>query len=863
MEDQQTNADDSDNDVTSDLIRYAEFQKWHLKYAKFNREIHQSLLSHSLNVMGVSDRIFVSHKSNPDKSARYRLLLASFFHDIAKETTVYQNAVIDWLDGKRGIEPSDWEQMNPDIIRHGLKHFMNFTNRPINEKELDSIKWIIMHMAAPESVAHMQDRLTLPPFGDEIFLSEIGRLSDKVMSMRSVDEARNIRVDEAILPNLKFDYYKLGIVRGVLTQYLHRAIQRIFEQSEAIPIAWFPDGTLYSTRASLQIAIEEIKKGIRQEFNSLFTEELEEIMGESSFGSLTGSPIKSPAFLFLSERSVRGFWKRVMNMNFAKSQFSKEDLENAESKLRVYNLFLEGGMDELTARVHTSITFSSSQIVQILNSAKKLVVTSARKSEKTKKELDQELDDKITKTMTSHLECAIPTELCSISQGTPPEKRLRLFKELSDTKIFQSKESWTQHFNEGIVQSTIFLMDQWKKEVDDPLNDISLSLVDDLVKPSNIKQVMENARNLQQKYYEGKSNDGTSVCEECGNIAQVRANSPPFEKSQTYHDHLAGGQPYGRKNVINVCKLCRFERDIRSLFVNGELIILYPQLALSPSQRDYWEKIIKKFALDRIGNYDDKLGRYLPPITYLDRWAKIALEEKIPTINPHAELIDIQNQSTIMKSLSKSFEDDIDVAVSYLEEDEGFSNFKDMALALYEGRVKLSPEGLKKLNNSIVEKFIYGAPNFILVIVPNISRNKEPPSATSLRLIFLLSLLAKMFVSSASTIVSNQSIVDSSSNNGYVQIQRYPTLQNVYSQLGIKQDWVPITELDNIMMKLAGLLLTDRLLVNKNTPSYGRGQLITISSLSPGQVLNRKLQDSGHLSLPLIRYLQFWNGKDR
>jgi hypothetical protein len=858
---QQTDTNVLNHDITYDLVRYAESQGWHLKYAKFNREIHQSLLSHSLNVMGVSDRIFVSYESTPEKSARYRLLLASFFHDIAKETKVYQNAVSDWLNGKREIEPSDWEQMKPDIITRGLQSFMSFTNISINEKELDSIKWIIMHMAAPESVAHMQNRLTLPPFGDEIFLSEIGRLSDRIMSMRSVDEAQKIRVDQAILPNLKFDYYKLGIVRGVLTQYLHRAIQRIFEQGEAIPIAWFPDGTLYSTRASLQIAIEEIKKGIRQEFNSLFTEELEEVIGESSFGSLTGSPIKSPEFLFFSERSVRAFWKRVTNMNFAKFQFTK-DLENAESKLRVYNLFLEDGKDELTARVYTSITFSSSQIVQILNSAKKLVVNSARKSKKTKKELNQELDDKITKTMTSYLECAIPTDLCSISQGTPPDKRLRLFKELSDTKIFQSIDSWTQHFNEGIVQSTIFLMQQWKKEVDDPLNDISLSLVDDLVKPSNLKQVIENARNLQQKYYEGKSSDGTSVCEECGNIAQVRANSPPFEKSETYHDHLAGGQPYGRKNVINVCKLCRFERDIRSLFVNGELIILYPQLALSPSQRDYWEKIIKKFALDRIGNYDDKLGRYLPPITHLDRWAKIALEEKIPTINPHVELIDIQNQNTIMKTLSKSFEDDVDVAVSYLEEDEGFNNFRDMALALYEGRVKLSPEGLKKLNNSIAEKFIYGAPNFILVIIPNISRNKEPPSATSLRLIFLLSLLAKMFVASASTIVSNQSIVDSSSNNGYVQIQRYPTLQNVYSQLGINQDWVPITELDNIMMKLAGLLLTDRLLVNKNTPSYGRGQLITISSLlSPGQVLNRKLQDSGHLSLPLIRYLQFWNGK--
>ena len=67
-----------------------------------------------------------------------------------------------------------------------------------------------MHMAAPESVAHMQNRLTPPPFGDERSLSEIGRLSDRIMSMRSVDETQRIRVDKEILPGLKFDYYKLG-----------------------------------------------------------------------------------------------------------------------------------------------------------------------------------------------------------------------------------------------------------------------------------------------------------------------------------------------------------------------------------------------------------------------------------------------------------------------------------------------------------------------------------------------------------------------------------------------------------------------------------------------------------------------------
>jgi hypothetical protein len=860
----------NNREITHDLISYAESRKWHLKYAKFNKNVHQSLLSHSLNVMGVSERIFTIYKPTLNESSRYRLLLASFFHDIAKETEVYQYAVDNWLDGKNAIEPSDWEQMDPTIIRNGLKDFMTFTNRSNYEKDLDSIIWIITHMAAPESVAHMQNRLSFPPFGDERLLSEIGRLGDRIMSMQSVDESPKIRFDKEILANLKFEYYKIGVVRGILTQLLHRTIQNICEKTTAIPIAWFPDGTLYATNQPLHIAIEEISPAIRQEFKNLFTEELEEIMGESSYGSLVGTPIKSPEFLFFSEKSVRAFWKRVMNMKFANFNPDKEDSENAKldntitNKLRVYNKFLDEGKKELTAKVYTSITFSSSQIIQVLNSAKKMVIAQARPSQKTKKELKEEIDEMIIKKVASRLECVSPQTIPSISQGSSPEERLCLFKELSNTKLFKSLDKWKQRFNQAIIESTILLMHKWKEEVDDPLKEISISLVNDIVKPANIGQVIERARNLNEKYCEGKNSGGTIVCEECGNMSEVRATSPPFEKSETYHDHLVGGQRYGKKNVINVCKLCRFERAIRALLANnGYVIIVYPQLALSPFQRDNWDKIIKKFALDMIGNYDNKLGRYLPRITDLSRWGRIILEEKMPSIYPDIESVELLDQNAIKKIISISFENDIDVAVSYLDSDTEFSNFEDLALALHEGKAKFNAEGLKKLNDSRPERFVYGSPNYILAIVPNISRNNEPPSATSIRLMFLLSILAKLFVASVSTAISNNSSINSNTNNGYVQIERYPSLQRVYSSIGIRGNWIPITELDNIMTRLAGLLLTDGVLKNeKNTPSYGRGQLITISSsLYPGQILNRSLQDRSYLSPTLIRYLQFWNQK--
>lgn len=863
----------SPDKLIENLIRYAESRKWHLKYAKFNRFIHQSLLSHSLNVAGLSDRIYVIAKHNLDTSARIRLLIASFFHDIAKETTVYQNAVNDWMNGKRDTEPSDWEQMNPDIIKNGIKQFFAFVDKSINDKELDSIIWIITHMAAPESVAHMQTRLSLPPFGNERVLSEIGRISDRIMSMRSIDEAEEIRIDKAILKDLKFNYHKVGIVRGMLTQYLHSAVQRVFEKDGWIPVAWFPDGTLYASveKSVGNIAIVEVPKFIQEELRTLFADDLAERMGESSFGKLTGSPVKSPEFLFFSEKSVRAFWQRIMKMNFARLQLTVEDVEKAKEdnsmtgKLQVYNLFLHEGEDEENARTYTSITFSISQILGVLNFARNSIINAAKEAGKSfsvQKQLREKLDGIISKTITTYLECSESKELPSIANTSTAESRVSLFKDFSNTKLFQSLDAWKKRFNEAVIESTILLMKEWKREIDDPVKEISSALANDLVQPINIEQIIEKSEKIQQRYLEGKNRKGTSICEECGNIAEVRAKSPPFEASETYHDHLTGGDKYGGTNAINVCKLCRFERAVRALFVdNGKVIILYPQLALSPSQHFYWDKIIKQFAIDKIGSE-------IPPITHINHWAGLVLKEKVSTVSSRIGIIDIENQNVLVKRISsalrRAFDGDISAALSYLEDDIEFNDFNEMALAILEGKSELTEEGQKILNESLYSgNLIYKSPNFILVILPDVSRNDEPPSATSLRWIFLSCLLAKLFLASVKILESSSTIVNSSTNNGFVEVQRYPTLHSIYTKIGVKGNWVSISELDNTLKRLAGLSLADSLLMNKNNPSYGRDQLIKVSLSSPGEILNRKLQDSGLLSRSLITYLKAWNGGSR
>ena len=869
------------------LIHFAEYREWHIKYAKFNKNIHQSLLSHSLNVCGLSDKLYTILEPKTKSAGRRRLLFAAFFHDIAKETESYQQAVKNWLNGLRNSKPSEWEQMNRDLIIKGIRKFTDYEKLNLDQKEIDSIIWIITHMGQPESVYNIQDRLILPPYGDEKILGEIARLADNIMSIHNVEEIRNVKPDRWILKNLNFHFHKIGIIRGVLTQCLHSSIQKLYEKNSFIPIAWFPDGTIYvdiQPKKLNEITDDVLQDIIYSELKQIFTPELEEEIGRSSFAGLTGSMIKSPEFLFISEQTVKSFWNEIMKKRFANlpiaikksrkktiTRSANVNIDIDEMTKKISELFIESGEDKDTSIIYAGIANSLSKIIQILNGAKNSIINkynnNLQKEKQIQKEIQKKLNNIIISTLQSSLKCNLISEqIHSIANNSSPRQRFDLFKELAlSSSLFQSIDRWWKEFSKSMVKCTLLFMKVWKKDIEDPLKEISLLLKGDLVTLSGSIDVnLVKAKEIVQKYMLGKQSDGTVICEECGGLAQVRANSPPFEKSETYHDHLAAGQRIGKTNVINVCKLCRFERLIRSIFVeNGKTFIIYPQLALSPAQRNRWEEIIKRITLD-------KIGTNLPPITYIKEWSKLVIERKISPID--ADMSEIS--STIEKEtskkrlihiLKKSYDLDLETLISHIaqsdkNEIDEYSTFEKIAIGLIDRKITLTKYAENIVQKSLSKtKFLYGSSNFVLVALPNIwIYNDEPESALGLRYIFISSILSKLFLSCIRIITSDSIISGDVINNGYIKIQSYSTFQNLYPKLGIKHGWIPISMLDYALTRLASLMLIDSLFIDKKKASFGSDQLIKLSHLMPGEIVNRKLHESKVISPNLISYLQLY-----
>jgi hypothetical protein len=67
--------------------------------------------------------------------------------------------------------------------------------------------------------------------------------------------------------------------------------------------------------------------------------------------------------------------------------------------------------------------------------------------------------------------------------------------------------------------------------------------------------------------------------------------------------------------------------------------------------------------------------------------------------------------------------------------------------------------------------------------------------------------------------------------------------------------------LDYTLTRLACLMLIDSIFIDKNKASFGSDQLIKLSHLVPGEIVNRKLQESKIISSNLINYLRLYHNQ--
>jgi len=127
------------------LARVTEFgymEKWHLQYAKFNRQYHQSLLSHAINVGVLSVKLadLVIHGRLADKERDEivkawnsgelvdLVFLAGFLHDYGKSKERFQNSVRVNLAGERASSTGFAHQM-PSVVLEGLGKIREYLER--------------------------------------------------------------------------------------------------------------------------------------------------------------------------------------------------------------------------------------------------------------------------------------------------------------------------------------------------------------------------------------------------------------------------------------------------------------------------------------------------------------------------------------------------------------------------------------------------------------------------------------------------------------------------------------------------------------------------------------------------------------
>ncbi|MHA1781340.1 MAG: hypothetical protein ACTSYL_10830 [Candidatus Thorarchaeota archaeon] len=210
---------------------------WHQLLAKSNPS--QTLLSHARAVRGVASAL--AEASDLAKELREVLMLGAFLHDLGKETEEFQRGI------KRGKAP-------PHLpTREGIEEFLKACS--INDEAITAKVFVIAsatHEGAGEAISKLRAVNEFVAEGETSSILELGemaRLADWIASAPSPRDAMRATKNESFLPlieskNLKFTYYSLLKVRGILSYLLHKAMQKTYKSLGYKIVAVYPEGCL-------------------------------------------------------------------------------------------------------------------------------------------------------------------------------------------------------------------------------------------------------------------------------------------------------------------------------------------------------------------------------------------------------------------------------------------------------------------------------------------------------------------------------------------------------------------------------------------------------------------------------------------
>ncbi len=823
---------------------------WHLKYAKFNREAHQSLLSHCLNVASVSSSILdylIEIKAiNGAEKLRMQTLLTGFLHDAGKATAQYQTAVVKFLNDE-GPEPLNFGHQKDEDIRPVVERLKTLLKWPLADHYpgmWDEVIWSVTNLGKQEDAGGISRSFKKAPSIVLPAITEIVHLADVMASSRSVDKCADVRRTGTIMSKLFLTFSKVSSVRGILTQFLHKALEDQFVEAGWRPIQWFPNGTVYMSNIEKApvISHERIIQSVRDNIERTLSE-YSLRLAKSSFGSLPATVIAAPEFLFLSEKTIDAFWQFVSSQRFAAPNIKNQD-EMDDKKADFFKAFC--GIlrsDDSTNRTYFARFNADYNLLIVLFAIQKALVEAAPA-----KEYDailQLTNNLINRKLISSLDIDGKSleKWPKIANQTSITARLQVAESLISSPIYADYDRWRKKVLEAFKNCTYELKKIWDKHVPNKYQIIAEILVADIASPLETSTLQRMVEDLTTCIEKGKLRKGTPICECCGGVAQVAAQAELFGNSQIYHDHLVAGSRLGTSNKINACILCDFEAKLRHLLTDrGDVYYVLPQSTLSRDEHARWQKILNSLAYD--------IGKF-PNINSVERWAQIVWSEDLEEISRATHPTDFRRLEKAIDNVAKRY-GFIDLSIM-TEPPVDSKSGEDVVKAINEDKCRINQLYIREVNEEITNAVpMYISPNYLMMMTRRSidSEVKEPQSSIAIRKLFIRCLLSRIF----SATVLDENDLGQGKYVGYTTTPSQSSLRAMSEKFNGQNGWIKITELDKTLKWLSALFLIS-VQLSRLKVDYGRSTILRILEEQPGKLLVRINNQGARWSGDLLKYL--------
>lgn len=806
---------------------------WQRMLAKYARspatKRYQSLLHHSINTALTGWRL--AHLLGVEEKYLEPLFVGLFLHDYAKSSEEYQKMVSRRLPVPpekvpRGHLAEDFEKLLGELGLEGWK------------KEI--ARRIALLNESPSTPYDFAEMLGAGPLPEKLL--DVAVLADILNSLKGYWELGG-RVSE-ILGKYGFfvAFHQVSIIRGIVTQLVHRAVEEAMNDKGYEPILYLADGAIYVGRDGEVPGRDEVRARLR----SVLKRFLESIgglrLGRAAFGVINQVIVKVPEYLLISDEALVGFWDYVRSLK----AIERPNIDKFKSLLERR----KPGADEAEIESEALKLKTLHNLWTIFNGVRQVfeerrVPSSVWKSALAKVFSEQEYDD-----------------LGELANTTPSEKAFETCSRFYSNSGLQglSRDELVDRVVGAFLKASLE-MRRYAEEnglLGELFSDALDILLDELVigRPGVHGAAPVGFGSL---YEEGKDR-GVQVCVICGRRGVFEAPASLVGKgTESFLNQLPAGVRLGGSMKAKICHACRLEGSLRNLAdidpQRGHVYYVAPMFTMSPEYSTiYWRALNK--ALSQ--------GNKLSLLSYDLKELILGLDGE--RLQPWEVA---RNPLKLHQALGRSEEEVLNETIRELKQEyslEDLSAEYGVELKDWEEAARLAlKKGFGDLHIGNNYSLISFAGNYIIVSAPPLGGGKEAESSKTLRRLNLALMLHLYY--HAAVYVPDEALTPFSEPRplGAARAPLKADQQSLLSSKGYRLigGWVPIEKAEELAKVLTAAELVQNMLKGVGA-EYGESGLLSLLTRPPGMILRRYVESLRRFDHKKVRdFLRYLDVLDR